>query len=765
MLKEQLLRAALVTLTLSIFGYTHLCAASQNETIYILCLLPYPQTDPEYDPSWIEGPAISLALNMARDHVNSHTDILPDHRIELIHADSGCDFTTRAFVAFTSNVFSSGNKIIGIIGPGCSSSSLALAPVSGHEKISIVTVHGGGSPLLSSRANFPYSVGTLGSSEGFVNVSLELMKKSSWKKVGLLFDESRVFYSSTKAKLIERIGEVPGGEVKFESPVYDYLIPLSVFRDERLRIIFIFTPAVTTRKILCLAFHLGFIYPAYQYIVSSNTFDDLATDVSFAYDRQAYYCSKSDMVNTTLEGVTFLNYKLSALNETAATTYSSISFQEYDLLFRERIEMYNLDSTNAYAGNVSYSVWSTYFYDSVWAWAVVWDRLMKTHTDLSLADYEYGNTTLSNLVLDEFYTVDFEGVSGKVKFYRESGFLNRVFDIFQVVNGTLQVVAYYSEEESFVKIGPLQHISDEFENILYNVPIALVVVYLIVEIVQGVVTVGLHILSIIYREYHSVKASSPKLNQPIYIGAYIFVLAMFLGTLEHLPQINGILAANLCNALWAWLFPVAFTLTFGTVAARTWRLYRIFRHYLNPGRLISNRILIGFVVVLLAVDVIIGTLWVSIDPLQLTEQIYEHNDTVQIINLSCLSDNYFLWFFIVISYKATLLIAVLVLAVLTRSIQNQSFTTKSLRVLVFLFTTVFVAGFLAYYVFLFYNPLSPLDFVILYATLNTMLFLYNALVFFPPLLPLLRAKFYKRFPYLDKNLAATKDETTSKFYI
>ena len=767
--KEQLLTAVLVTLALIIIGSTHLCAADKNETIYILCLLPYPRSDPKYDPSWSDGPPVSLALNMARDHINSRTDILPDYKIELLHADSGCDFTTRAFVSFTRNVYSSGNKIIGIIGPGCSSSSLALAPVSGHDEVSIITVHGGGSPLLSHRTNFPYSVGTLGSSEGFVNVSLELMKKSNWRKIGVLFDESRIFYSSTKDKLVQRIGEVPGGEVKFESPVYDSLIPLSVIRAERLRIVFLFTPAVTTRKILCLAFHLGFVYPVYQYIVTSNTYYDLATAVNFTYANQQYYCSEDDMVNTTLEGVTFLNYRLSPINETAATTYSNISFQEYDRLYREEIETYNFVSTNAYV-NVSYSVWATYFYDALWAWAVVCNRLTNTHADLKLNDYEYGNTTLSNLLLDEFYALDFDGVSGKIKFYRETGFLNRAFDVFQVVDATLQVVAYYSQE-AFLKIGPLQHIPDEFEMIVNSIPVAVVAIFLVIELLQGAVVIVLHIFSIKYRKYHSVKASSPKLNQLIFIGAYIFVVAMFLGSLEFLSEINGTLAANLCNTLWPWLFPVAFTLTFGTVAARTWRLYRIFTHYLNPGRLISNPILVGLVMALLVVDVIIGIVWVSVDPLILREEIYDHNATVQIINLSCLSGNYYIWFGVVISYKGVLLIAVLVLAVLTRNIQNQSFTTKTLRVLVYLFTIVFVVGFLCYYLFLFFMPLSPLDFVVLYTTLNAMLFLFNALVFFPPLLPLVRKKLYKQFPFLNKNLtnvALTEEETGeggSKFYI
>ena len=244
-------------------------AANKSKAIYILCLLPYP--DPLANPSWSEGPPIALALNMARDQINNQTELLPDYRIELIHDDSGCEYTTKAYVGFMRNAYSftSQNKLIGIIGPGCSVASLALAPLISNDRIAIVTVHGGGSPLLSNRTSYPYALSSLGMGDSFAHIGAKLMQKSKWNQVGVLFDDSRIFYSSILRKFEEILRSIDAN-IGFLSPVYDTFIPLGVIINEGLRINFLFTPVETTQQVLCLAMHRGMVSPAYQWTVSNN---------------------------------------------------------------------------------------------------------------------------------------------------------------------------------------------------------------------------------------------------------------------------------------------------------------------------------------------------------------------------------------------------------------------------------------------------------------------------------------------------------------
>ncbi len=54
---------------------TNTAAASKSRTIRILSLIP---SSPD-SPSHSDGPAISLALDMAKKQINSQMEILPDY--------------------------------------------------------------------------------------------------------------------------------------------------------------------------------------------------------------------------------------------------------------------------------------------------------------------------------------------------------------------------------------------------------------------------------------------------------------------------------------------------------------------------------------------------------------------------------------------------------------------------------------------------------------------------------------------------------------
>ncbi len=212
------------------------------------------------------------------------------------------------------------------------------------------------------------------------------------------------------------------------------------------------------------------------------------------------------------------------------------------------------------------------------------------------------------------------------------------------------------------------------------------------------------------------------------------------------------------------------------MAVRTWRLHRIFTHYLNPGRFIADYYLITFVFILLGVDVLFGTLWMAIDPQQLARNnvtVYRDVANFEVVVRSC-SNNPYWTYILVFGYRAVLIVVVLVLTFLTRNIQNQSFRTKTLRVLVYLSSLILVVGFVLFYLFLFYgSPLShaPLAFIML--TFHGLLLLFITLICFPPLLPKIREEFYKKFPHLVKTKEVFFEiesesvliEGSSRFYI
>ena len=82
------------------------------ENLYILSLLPYPDTKPGFQPSWDDGPSLFLAGQLAVANINNRADILSGYNVELLEADSGCDVTGKAEIAFVENILHSEKQIV-----------------------------------------------------------------------------------------------------------------------------------------------------------------------------------------------------------------------------------------------------------------------------------------------------------------------------------------------------------------------------------------------------------------------------------------------------------------------------------------------------------------------------------------------------------------------------------------------------------------------------------------------------------------------------
>jgi len=204
---------------------------------------------------------------------------------------------------------------------------------------------------------------------------------------------------------------------------------------------------------------------------------------------------------------------------------------------------------------------------------------------------------------------------------------------------------------------------------------------------------------------------------------------------------------------WLWFFPAGFTLVFGTLAGRTWRLYRIFTHFTDPGKFISDPVLAVFVLLLLIVDITVSIVWTMTDPLHfeiiMETQSIEMVGSVQIqkivLSRGCTADFYVVWCIVVYGYKLVILILVVTLALLTRKIHNQTFTTNSLRILVYLISLLFGLGIPLYYLTIFLNLDLHIDYSVVCVELTLILLLILILVFLPPVVPLLREKSRKVF--------------------
>ena len=81
----------------------------------------------------------------------------------------------------------------------------------------------------------------------------------------------------------------------------------------------------------------------------------------------------------------------------------------------------------------------------------------------------------------------------------------------------------------------------------------------------------------LFYSFRLVKLTSPYVNVMIIAGAVIFYITVILfGVDENVASSSTV--DHLCQTK-VWLVAIGFSLLFGTIFAKTWRIYYIFNHF------------------------------------------------------------------------------------------------------------------------------------------------------------------------------------------
>lgn len=728
----------------------HINGTGDEEVFYLLTLLPYYNSIPTQNPSWNGGDNIQPALNLAMDQINKHDGLLENFTLKLIHGNSGCDehLVDRTVVNFVSQGYVPQREVTGIIGPGCSSSSAALAPLTGRPEVSLVTVHGAGSPTLANRTQYPHLLGTLGSTRSFVQAFYYLLKEGNWSRIAILYDNLRQYYVNTKRLFLEKLHEVsPQVSVEFLSPVSLIYIPLEDIQEKMLRVVFVMCPLELTQYIMCLSTNTSMYYGRYQWVIMSHTLEDLTQPISFFFGGDFYNCSGEQLRNTVLRRAFLLNFNLIPRDNT--DLISNTTYQEYLAEYERYRNIYN--SSPSISRNSTYSYWSTYLYDAVWAWAVVLDNLTKTHEGFSITS-TYGDTGRLEMIVEQFYRTSFQGMSGHINFDSQTGFIRREVIVFQIMKFHRQFITFIDTDgnlrcrnlSDYCNNTNATFIDDSFPSQILRESRGLAVFFVLVIFTQFLIIVVLHIITVKYSKSPSIKASSPNLLHISYAGIYILVAGTFLWALYSAASIGVEYRHYFCQVFWGWTLPVGFTLSFSPVAMRTWRIYRIFEHYLDPGPFIANPFLIGVVIFLTVLNLVLAVSWTAADQFMLSQTVYldeAFEVNIMQVRYQCTCKYQAYWMTILAVLQIGLLILVTIFAMLTRRVVNSSFATSSLRVLVYLLLIVISLGSSLYGLIILLkidDRMSYFSFTVLSLLLNVIVGLFIVCVFVPPVIPIFK---------------------------
>ena len=721
----------------------------ENESssdIYFGLMLSYP--DPQGRVSFVgafdDGHDIAPAAYLAVEQINNRTDVLQDYNIKLIRADGGCNVTERSVIGMN-EICCSCKPIMGIIGPSCGTASMVISQLSGKQQFSMVTIHYGQREILGNRTLFPFAFGILGSHVVYAEAMAELIKQNDWTKVAILFSEDDIDTARFKA-IQGKINQTPSFEISFASAVYDNYIPLREIKDTFTRVILVLgTPGITLRTI-CLASSEDMVYPKYQWVFMERIDSDFH-NVSFLYNGNYYHCPDSEISNALYNSVNLLFGAVGDDDDFQTVRDSGTTLQEYHQGYRQHVQEYMIQF-NVTSNEVD---WAMGFYDAVWSLAFALNNSLE-ELNMNLSQVKPGSNIIAQTIGKHMVNLNFHGMSGRIKFDNLTGFnINTTVDVNQYKKSltSTRIGVYIHSLTLFEEANP-KFIDAEFESKHEHVNIVVAVILLVVTILIMPVAIFLQIISIVYRHYKPIKASSPLLNHLVFSGCYFIEVsaAVYVSTEIH-DAITSTVRLYLCNVI-PWLLSIGITLIIGTVFVKTWRLHRIYAHSKKlksvPISYMSNKLLGGIVIFLVCVDILVCIIWTSVDRLDVIQtkeiQLMEDEElpVITIIE-SCSSEFLTYWILVLIAPKVALTLCSFFLALMTR-FEMKEFRTRNVVILVYLITILSGLMIPIYVIISFLDVEITIRVTILCLFLDAVVYICVCLLFLSPTYALIKVKYY-----------------------
>ena len=703
--------------------YSAISISGENSTLTLISLLPARPDQLEEDTS------LYLAGRMAVDLINHRTDLLPDLKVELVEVHSGCEQISNTTFNLLDALRS--NQPFGIAGPLCSESSKLISTLNSNNFL-LPSVHIAG--IVERKS--PLTFAMLPSILHFVHASLSFNTRNNWNRIAVMFDESSLFYRSIANTVRSKVVPEAAQNVLITS-VHNNIIPFDTIVEERIRIIYLLVGPKFMRNVLCIALHKSISYPAYQWVIIARSDTDLRP-VQVQFQGRQYNCNSTQM-NSAANRAIFMHYNVNLFDETKSTD-TNLTTKEFTDIYQDLLNHHNISISRK-----DYLV-SVYF-DSLWAFAFALNNSRADLLDigLQLSDISYKMHGGIEILRRYLSQVRFEGLSGTIDFQlsNESA-VEREIIIYLLREDTLIPIESWndmtSQLYSLINI-TIDHIEDTFTKFGEVVIVVqwLLFLILMVDVLGLAFLVLLHILTIVYRNSPSVKATSLKITQFAFIGCY---LCSFSSIFLSITEIKGLPPHIKCslNHVLSCILAIGLTMIFSTICAKTWRLYRIFVHYLDPGTAVSNKFLAVFILVTTSIELIIVIAWLIKDPLYYTVIPFPQLAKRRI---TCIANNYFTWFPIVVSYNGFFIVLAMFLALLCHRIPNKEFRTNSIITLVYIISPIIIIG---CGIFFTSPPNLNINRGFLALSLMILLIVYCTafLLFFLPLYPVFKGKLQSR---------------------
>ena len=715
------LLALLVLLEFNIFlTSVRVSAAESNRNVsvlHLLVLVPLPASnpDPKFAPAFDRGHSIIPAVQLAVKQINERQDLLPGYTLQISVGNSGCDKISRTAVTLVENLFYGNTtegvqslqdkQVAGIVGPSCSAASIFL--VKSLQRTGILQLYSGNTPVLStSNPLYKYSFGMISSSKVYIDTLLRIAEERNWdwKNVAILYESSRNYQRDTFRELLNRTG---GAQMGYISPVIaPFFVPLAEIKRLNIRIVIALTSGRAARQLACLAGHLGFTYPIHQIIYTDRVVDNFLdkTDFNFTLssDETMYLCNEQHILRG-LNGSIFMRYSLDTLDESLMTE-SGYSIKEVRDDYQEMLKEYQ----NSLPVNMTLkrNVYAYPYYDATWALALSINKTMNLMRSSSL-DFGYKVTESSEMLQSVMANISFQGVSVNVNFSKERHVTNDV-DLFQADDNRQIKRGYWNGIRNAIVLSNMSvtpFIDDEFTIEYTRIHPSLIGIGGTAMIITLVFVIVLQISNILMHKDPAIKSNSPRLNHFIFLGCYLYIVSVLFITIDTgFPKVSidiHLLGPTVCNVI-PFCAILGQSLIIGTIIAKLWRIYSIFKRTFHFQRFLDDKWLATFITLNAAFTIILYAPILIWSPFHLniieSEIIQDHKSDsalpIEVRTTSCYNLPIPWLILPLVAHQVLALMLAVMLATLNRKVKRKYFhNTAYINMLVYILAvTVGIGG-------------------------------------------------------------------------
>ncbi|XP_076255856.1 gamma-aminobutyric acid type B receptor subunit 2 isoform X1 [Rhynchophorus ferrugineus] len=544
------------------------------------------------------GRGVMPSVKLALDHVNEHSQILRNYRLHMWWNDTMCNAAVGVKAFF--DMMHSGPHKLMLFGAACTHVTDPIAKASKHwhlTQLSYADTH----PMFT-KESFPNFFRIVPSENAFNPPRLSLLKEFNWTRVGTIY-QNEPRYSLAHNKLVAELDAVGYQIVETQSFTNEVTTALMKLKEKDTRIILGNFNENWAKHMFCEAYKLEMYGRKYQWLImgtySYEWWKKFDPDLNCTLDE----------LETALEQTILTD--LLPLSTNGEITISGITADEYKLEYDSR-------------RGVEYSRFHGYTYDGIWAVALaiqnVAHKIKYFRRNQTVNDFKYRDPFWEKLFLEALNNTSFEGVTGPVRFYDNERKASILLKQFQ--EGREVKVGEYSAAKHHLDMtlgSPLKWTGkyppkDRTVLIIEHTRVNKTVYAILASIaICGILIAAFFLaFNIKYRNQRYIKMSSPQLNNLIIIGCMVtYTSIIFLGLDSGLSSIEAF--PYICTAR-AWTLMAGFSLAFGSMFSKTWRVHSIFTDVKLNKKVIKDYQLFMIVGILLCVDVVIMTTWQVTDP-------------------------------------------------------------------------------------------------------------------------------------------------------